>query len=100
VPDSNDIKPDMVVLGKALSGGTYPGQPWVGFLRVSLFEWAGEKCARTHFVCVVHTPLRAGPVSAVLANDEVMLTIKPGQHGSTFGGNPLGSHIAIAALKV
>eukprot|EP00669_Euglena_mutabilis_P001305 TRINITY_DN1162_c0_g1_i2.p1 TRINITY_DN1162_c0_g1~~TRINITY_DN1162_c0_g1_i2.p1 ORF type:complete len:438 (+),score=146.67 TRINITY_DN1162_c0_g1_i2:30-1343(+) len=59
----NDIKPDMVVLGKALSGGTYP-------------------------------------VSAVLANDEVMLTIKPGQHGSTFGGNPLGSHIAIAALKV
>lgn len=40
------------------------------------------------------------PVSAVLANDEVMLSIKPGQHGSTYGGNPLGCKIAITALKV
>ena len=40
------------------------------------------------------------PVSAILANDEVMLSIKPGQHGSTYGGNPLGCKIAITALKV
>jgi ornithine--oxo-acid transaminase len=40
------------------------------------------------------------PVSAVLANDEVMMTIKPGQHGSTFGGNPLSCAVAIAALEV
>lgn len=39
-------------------------------------------------------------VSAVLANDEVMLTIKPGEHGSTYGGNPLGCRVAIAALQV
>lgn len=39
-------------------------------------------------------------MSAVLANDEVMLCIKPGEHGSTYGGNPLGSKVAIAALKV
>lgn len=40
------------------------------------------------------------PVSAVLADDEVMLTIKPGQHGSTYGGNPLACKVAIAALQV
>lgn len=40
------------------------------------------------------------PVSAVLANDEVMLTIKPGEHGSTYGGNPLGAQVAITALQV
>jgi len=56
-------KPDMLILGKALSGGVYP-------------------------------------VSAVLADNDIMEVIKPGQHGSTFGGNPLGSHIAIAALEV
>lgn len=39
-------------------------------------------------------------MSAVLANDEVMLCIKPGEHGSTYGGNPLGSKVAIAALNV
>lgn len=39
-------------------------------------------------------------VSAILANDEVMLTIKPGEHGSTYGGNPLGCKVAIAALEV
>lgn len=39
-------------------------------------------------------------MSAVLANDEVMLTIKPGEHGSTYGGNPLGCKVAIAALEV
>ena len=61
--DYENVKPDILVLGKALSGGVMP-------------------------------------VSAVLANDEVMLSIKPGQHGSTYGGNPLGCKIAITALKV
>lgn len=56
-------KPDIVVLGKALSGGTYP-------------------------------------VSAVLSSSEVILTIKPGEHGSTFGGNPLACRIGMAALNV
>lgn len=55
--------PDILILGKALSGGAYP-------------------------------------VSAVLANNEIMNVIKPGQHGSTFGGNPIASAVAIAALKV
>ena len=61
--DHENIKPDMLILGKALSGGAYP-------------------------------------VSAVLANDEIMLTIKPGQHGSTFGGNPLAAKVAVTALEV
>ncbi len=61
--DHLGIRPDMVILGKALSGGFYP-------------------------------------ISAVLADDEIMLTIKPGQHGSTFGGNPLAARIAIASLEV
>lgn len=61
--DHESVKPDILILGKALSGGIYP-------------------------------------VSAVLANDEVMLTIKPGEHGSTYGGNPLGCKVAIAALEV
>ncbi len=61
--DHENVKPDILVLGKALSGG-------------------------------------AMPVSAVLANDEIMLTIKPGEHGSTFGGNPLACRVAIEALKV
>ncbi|XP_063700020.1 ornithine aminotransferase, mitochondrial-like [Culicoides brevitarsis] len=61
--DHNNVKPDIVMLGKALSGGLYP-------------------------------------VSAVLADDEVMLCIKPGEHGSTYGGNPLGSKVAITALDV
>ncbi|MBI1184221.1 ornithine--oxo-acid transaminase, partial [bacterium] len=56
-------KPDILILGKALSGGVYP-------------------------------------VSAVLADDEVMLVIKPGEHGSTFGGNPLAAKVAMAALQV
>ncbi len=56
-------RPDMVILGKAISGGAYP-------------------------------------VSAVLADNEVMNVIKPGQHGSTFGGNPLGCKVAMAALEV
>jgi len=58
-----NVKPDVLILGKALSGGTYP-------------------------------------VSAVLSSDEIMLTIKPGQHGSTFGGNPMASAVAIASLEV
>jgi ornithine--oxo-acid transaminase len=57
------VRPDILILGKALSGGVFP-------------------------------------VSAVLADDEIMLTIKPGEHGSTFGGNPLASKVAIAALEV
>jgi ornithine--oxo-acid transaminase len=61
--DHEGVKPDLLVLGKALSGGVYP-------------------------------------VSAVLSSHEVMLTIKPGEHGSTYGGNPLGSAVAIAALEV
>ncbi|MCH6197956.1 ornithine--oxo-acid transaminase [Aquiflexum sp. LQ15W] len=56
-------KPDMLILGKAISGGFYP-------------------------------------VSAVLADNHIMEVIKPGQHGSTFGGNPLGAKVAIAALEV
>jgi ornithine--oxo-acid transaminase len=61
--DHEGFKPDMLILGKALSGGIYP-------------------------------------VSAVLASDEVMLCIKPGQHGSTYGGNPLAASVAVAALSV
>lgn len=61
--DHEDVKPDILLLGKALSGGTVP-------------------------------------VSAVLANNEVILTIQPGEHGSTFGGNPLACSVAIAALSV
>ncbi|WP_107039310.1 ornithine--oxo-acid transaminase [Brumimicrobium mesophilum] len=61
--DHENVKPDMVVLGKAISGGVYP-------------------------------------VSAVLANDDIMGVIQPGQHGSTFGGNPLAAAVAIASLEV
>jgi ornithine--oxo-acid transaminase len=61
--DYEDARPDILVLGKALSGGVLP-------------------------------------VSAVLADDEVMLTIRPGQHGSTFGGNPLACAVAMEALQV
>ncbi len=58
-----DVRPDMLILGKALSGGVLP-------------------------------------VSAVLANDEIMLTIQPGEHGSTYGGNPLACAVAMEALRV
>jgi len=61
--DHEGVRPDILILGKALSGGVLP-------------------------------------VSAVLADDEIMLTIKPGEHGSTFGGNPLACKVAIAALDV
>ncbi len=61
--DHENVKPDILILGKALSGGVYP-------------------------------------VSAVFANNEIMNVIKPGQHGSTFGGNPLACAVAIAALNV
>lgn len=57
------VRPDIVILGKALSGGVFP-------------------------------------VSACLADREVMLCIKPGEHGSTYGGNPLGCAVAMAALNV
>ncbi|KAM3859671.1 ornithine aminotransferase, mitochondrial [Diretmus argenteus] len=61
--DHEEVRPDIVILGKALSGGVYP-------------------------------------VSAVLCDDEVMLTIKPGEHGSTYGGNPLACRVAMASLEV
>jgi len=61
--DHENVRPDVVLLGKALSGGVLP-------------------------------------VSAILADDDVMLTIKPGEHGSTFGGFPLASRVAVAALTV
>lgn len=49
---------------------------------------------------VVGTELSLFQVSAVLCDDDIMLTIKPGEHGSTYGGNPLGCRVAIAALEV
>ena len=61
--DHEGVHPDIVILGKALSGGAYP-------------------------------------ISAVLADDDIMLVIKPGEHGSTFGGNPIAAKVAIAALEV
>ena len=61
--DHEGVRPDILILGKAVSGGVMP-------------------------------------VSCVLADDEIMLTIKPGEHGSTFGGNPLACKVAIAALNV
>ena len=61
--DHENVRPDVLILGKAISGGIYP-------------------------------------VSAVLADDDVMLVIKPGQHGSTFGGNPVAAKVAMAALEV
>lgn len=61
--DHENVRPDILILGKALSGGTMP-------------------------------------VSAVLADDEIMLTIRPGQHGSTFGGNPLACAVALASMQV
>lgn len=61
--DHENVRPDILILGKALSGGMMP-------------------------------------VSAVLADNEIMLTLKPGEHGSTYGGNPLASRVAITALKI
>jgi len=61
--DHEGVRPDILILGKALSGGVYP-------------------------------------VSAVLADDAIMLCIKPGEHGSTYGGNPVAAKVAIAALEV
>jgi ornithine--oxo-acid transaminase len=61
--DHEEVRPDILILGKALSGGVYP-------------------------------------VSAVLADDEIMLCIRPGEHGSTYGGNPVAARVAIAALEV
>ncbi len=61
--DHEGVRPDILILGKALSGGTYP-------------------------------------VSCVLADDEIMLCIRPGEHGSTYGGNPIAGKVAIAALSI
>ncbi len=61
--DHEGVRPDLLILGKALSGGMYP-------------------------------------VSAVLADDDIMLVLKPGEHGSTFGGNPIAAVVAIAALEI
>ncbi|MDY0343341.1 MAG: ornithine--oxo-acid transaminase [Lentimicrobium sp.] len=61
--EHENVRPDVLILGKAMSGGVYP-------------------------------------VSAVLADDEIMMVIKPGEHGSTFGGNPIAARVAMAALQV
>lgn len=61
--DHEEVRPDILILGKAISGGMLP-------------------------------------VSCVLADDEIMLTIKPGEHGSTYGGNPIAAKVAIAAMEV
>lgn len=61
--DHEEVRPDILILGKALSGGTIP-------------------------------------ISAVLADDTIMMTIKPGEHGSTYGGNPLACKVAVASLRV
>ncbi len=61
--DYEDVKPDLLILGKALSGGVYP-------------------------------------ISLVLANNDVMMNLKPGEHGSTFGGNPIASAVVMTALQV
>lgn len=61
--DHENVKPDILILGKAISGGMFP-------------------------------------VSAVFCNDDIMLVLKPGEHGSTFGGNPIACKVAIAALEV
>ena len=61
--DHEEVRPDVLILGKAISGGVFP-------------------------------------VSAVLADDDIMLCIKPGEHGSTFGGNPVACKVAMAALEV
>jgi len=61
--DHENVHPDILILGKAISGGVFP-------------------------------------ISAALANDEIMMTIKPGEHGSTFGGNPIAAKVATAALEV
>lgn len=61
--DHENVRPDILILGKAISGGMFP-------------------------------------VSCVMADDEIMLTIKPGEHGSTYGGNPIAGKVAIAALDV
>ncbi len=61
--DHENVRPDILILGKALSGGVFP-------------------------------------VSAVLADDDIMMVIKPGQHGSTFGGNPIAAKVAVSALEV
>ena len=61
--DHEGVRPDVLILGKAISGGLMP-------------------------------------VSCVLADDEIMLTIKPGEHGSTYGGNPIAAKVSMAALQV
>jgi ornithine--oxo-acid transaminase len=61
--DHEQVRPDILILGKAISGGMYP-------------------------------------ISCVLADDEIMLTIKPGEHGSTYGGNPLAAVIAMETLQI
>ena len=97
--DHESVKPDLLVLGKALSGGVYP---------VSILWEALIFCHAPRLMLTLCTPFRYAclrprfhlQVSAVLASDEVMLTLSPGEHGSTYGGNPLGSAVAIAALEV
>lgn len=74
------------------------------FVEALLWEYSCSWDAKHHLVGqssgVVSTEFLVFQVSAVLCDDDIMLTIKPGEHGSTYGGNPLGCRVAIAALEV
>ncbi|MCI4384614.1 hypothetical protein PGIGA_G00040780 [Pangasianodon gigas] len=99
--DHENVRPDLVVLGKALSGGVYPVSAVLCDDEVMLTIKPGEHGSTyggNPLACRV--AIAALQVSAVLCDDEVMLTIKPGEHGSTYGGNPLACRVAIAALQV
>ena len=88
--DYEDVKPDLITLGKFSWNLNFIPSNFLCSTKLAFFCWCLGKA------------LSGGmyPVSAVLGNDEVILTIKPGQHGSTYGGNPLGCKVAITALKV
>ena len=88
--DHEGVRPDIVVLGKALSGGMFP---------VSWCETKDNEKTKRHQTKIIIISI-IPQISAVLADNEIMLTIKPGQHGSTYGGSPLSCKVAIASMKV
>ena len=88
--DHEGVRPDIVVLGKALSGGMFP---------VSWRETKDNEKTKRHKTKIIIISI-IPQISAVLADNEIMLTIKPGQHGSTYGGSPLSCKVAIASMKV
>ena len=122
--DHEEVRPDVVILGKALSGGVYPVSIFFFFLLTlhflsTLLMCFAEGSNFTDFwspvllqTCTDHGSCATlnlnlnwfcvcvRQVSAVLCDDEVMLTIKPGEHGSTYGGNPVACQVAMAALEV